>query len=132
MIGKALPGEGDKDRIEEGKLLLGEKEIIRVEPKEVEPVKKEVSPAAKLEKPIEVFPKETRMKGGRTAVPGNLSGPKSRRSPEVERKGNPFFKCILILSFVFTAVAIGLLLLPIFNISIPHFLTPIIRLVSSK
>ncbi len=75
MVGKTLP-DGDAKNKREGKnLLLREEKPLRIEPKEVKPVPKDISTTAESDKPTAVVPKEAGEKKEDKAIsPPGLAG----------------------------------------------------------
>lgn len=125
--------EKEKGKKEGEKLSLGEAKPLRIEPKEAKLVQKDIPPATGAEKPIEVAPKETmKKKEEKMVISPKLPETRKEMPLKTEGKSSPFFKFLFVLSLVFMAVAVGLLLLPLLNISIPPFLTSAINFVSSK
>lgn len=123
MTEKTLLNQGDKDKEEERKSL-------RAEPGEVKPALRDISPIIEPKRPIKVPLKKTQENKEETVVSPMSAQAKIGASPKRETKSSPFFSFLFVLSLVFMAVALSLLLLPLRHVSIPPFLNSVINLVS--
>ena len=135
MTEKTFLSQDDKGKGkgEEKKSLLKEEEPLRIKPREVKSVSEDILPVIEPKRPPGVSPKETlEKKTEKTVAPPVLTQAKIGTSPKTEGKSSPFFRFLFILSFAFMALALGLLLLPLLNISIPPFLNSVINLIAPK
>ncbi|MCD5397422.1 hypothetical protein LR003_00610 [candidate division NPL-UPA2 bacterium] len=134
MTEETFPDQDEKDKMEEEPLLREEKPF-RIEPGEVKSVPEDiplVPPVIEPKKPTEISLKEMLEKKEEVVVSPVPGQAKVEILPKTEGKSSPFFSSLFILSFIFMATALGLLLLPFLNIPIPPFLNSIINFIVLK